>query len=90
MVTMKQQMKEDSDNPGKQHDDDGAINDDAKEDGLGGNEYFSGFEENEVVISKADDSYINASNKLTGSRNDFSQLLMGEDWYQYPGNNNYD
>ena len=43
MVTMIQQIKEESDNPGKHHDYDGIIDDDSKENGLEDNEYFDGF-----------------------------------------------
>ena len=50
---MKQQMKEDIENKGKHHDDDGAIDDDAEENGLGDNEDFDGFDENEDVTSEA-------------------------------------
>ena len=46
-------MKEDSENKGKNHDDDGAIDDDAEENGLGDNEDFDGFDENEDVTSEA-------------------------------------
>jgi len=82
IVTMTQQMKEESENQGKHHDDDGAIDDDAEENGLGDNEDFDGFDENEDVTSEADEAYMDALNKLTGSGNDVAQFLMGEDWDQ--------
>ena len=51
---MKQHMKEESKNQGKHHDDDyGAINNDTAKNGLGENEDFDGFYENEDVTSKA-------------------------------------
>ena len=46
-------MKEESDNQGKQHDYDGAIYDDAEGNGLGDNEDFDGFDDNEDVTSEA-------------------------------------
>ena len=50
---MTQQIKEYSDNQGNHHDDGGAINYDAKENWMGGNEDFYGFDENEDVTSEA-------------------------------------
>ena len=56
IVTMTQQMKEEGENPGKHHGDDGIINDDAKENGLKDDDYFDGFHKNEDVNSEADSS----------------------------------
>ena len=53
IVIMTQQMKEESENQGKHHYDDGAINDDAEENRLGENEDYDGFNENEDVTSEA-------------------------------------
>ena len=83
MVTMVQHMKEESENPGKQHDDDGIIYYDAEENVLGDDEYFHGFDDNEDATSKYYKDYMDALNNLTGSRDDVSQFLIGEDWYQY-------
>ena len=49
MMTMPHQMKSENENPGKHHDDYGN-----EEIGLGENEYFNGFDENEYVTSKDD------------------------------------
>ena len=67
---------------GKHHDDDGAINDEAKENGLGENDNFDGFDDNEDVASEADETYMDMLNKLAGSGTFVAKFLMGEDWYQ--------
>ena len=46
-------MNEDSDNQGKHHDGDDAINDNAEENGMGYNKDFNGFDKNEDVTSEA-------------------------------------
>ena len=46
-------MKEDIENQGKHHDDNGTIDDYAKVNGLEEDDYFCGFHENEDVISEA-------------------------------------
>ena len=46
IVTMIQHMKEYSENLGKNHDDDGIIDDDAKENGLEDDDDFDGFDKN--------------------------------------------
>ena len=51
IVNITHQTKEDIENQGKHHDDYGTIDNDAKENVLGENEYFDGFDENENVTS---------------------------------------
>ena len=51
---MIQQMKEESDNPGKQNGNYGIIDDYAKENWMEDDEDFDGFQENKDVTSKAD------------------------------------
>ena len=51
---MAQYINEDSENPGKKHDDDGIIDDDSKENGLEEDEDFDGFHKNEDIISEFD------------------------------------
>ena len=46
---MKQKMKEESENPGKHHDDSDIIDDDAEENGLEDGEGFDGFHKNDYV-----------------------------------------
>ena len=77
-----QQIKEESENPWKHHDYDGAVDDDAEENGLEDDEDFYGFEENEYVTSEADKIYMDVLNNITGRENNFIQFLMGEDWDQ--------
>ena len=79
---MPQQMKEYSDNMGKQHDDDGIINYDADENGLEDDEDFDIFNENEDVTREADEAYLDMLNDITGSGNNVVQFLMGEEWDQ--------
>ena len=67
---------------GKHHDDDCAINDESKENGLGENDNFDGFDDNEDVASEADETYMDMLNKLAGSGTFVAKFLMGEDWYQ--------
>ena len=55
MVNMTRQMEEESENPGKLHDDDGAINE-----WLGNDEDFYGSDENEVVTRESDNTYMDA------------------------------
>ena len=74
---MKYQNKEYRENQGKHHDDDGAVDDDAKENGLGGDDNFDGFDENEDITSKADKAYMDALKNITVSGSDVDQLLMG-------------
>ena len=80
MVTMAQQIKEESENPGKHHDDYGIIN--AEENVLKGDKDFYGFHDNEDVASKAEEAYMDALYKHTGSRKYVAQFFMGEDWDQ--------
>ena len=47
MVTMTHHMRGESENRGKHHDNDGAINDDARKNGLGYNEDFDSFDKSE-------------------------------------------
>ena len=54
IVNMTHQTMEESENPGKHHDDDGIINDDAKDNELEYNEDFYGFHNNQDVTSKGD------------------------------------
>ena len=54
IVTMIHQIKEESENTGNHHNDDGIIDDDAKENGLEDDEDFGGFHENEDVTREAD------------------------------------
>ena len=83
MMTIKQQLKEDSGNQGKQNvDDDGTINDDNNKNGLVGDEDFDGFDKNQYVISEADKAYMDEFNKSTDSGNDVAQFLIGKDWDQ--------
>ena len=67
---------------GDHHNDDGAIDDESKEYGVGDNEYFDGFGKNQDVTSKDNEAYMDALNSLTGSGNNVSQFLMGEDQNQ--------
>ena len=67
MATMTHNIKEESDNTGKHHDDDGTIDDDKEENGLGDDEDFDGFDKNEDVTSETDEVYICALNNRTGS-----------------------
>ena len=60
-------MKKERDNTGKKYDDDGTIDDGAKENVLRDNKYFYGFDENEDVTSGADNAYMDVLNKLTCS-----------------------
>ena len=53
IVIVIHQIKEESENQGKHHDDDGSINDDAEENGLRDNGDFDGFDDNEDVTSEA-------------------------------------
>ena len=53
-------MKEESENQGKHHDDDGVINDDAEENVLGENEDSDGFDDNEDVTSEALPKMVNS------------------------------
>ena len=41
---MTQKLKDESENQGKRHNDDGSIDDDAEENGLGDNKNFNGFD----------------------------------------------
>ena len=75
-------MKEESENPGKHHDDEGAINDDAEENGLGDDDNFDNFDDNEDVTREADEAYMDVLNNITGRENNVIQFLMGEDWDQ--------
>ena len=77
-----QQIKEESENPWKHHDYDGAVDDEAEENGLEDDEDFYGFEENEYVTSEADKIYMDVLNNITGNGNDVSHLLMGDNWYE--------
>ena len=79
---MPHQKKEESENQEKHHDDYGAIDIDSEEIGLGDNKDFDGFDNNEAVTSEADDAYMDPLNKSTGSGNDVTQFLMGNDWDQ--------
>ena len=63
---MTQTMNEDSDNQGKHHDGDDAINDNAEENGMGYNKDFNGFDKNEDVTRDADETYMYTLEKLTG------------------------
>ena len=64
----------------RHHDYYGIIDDDSKENRLGGYDDFDGFHENEDVTSEADGVDMGALNKLTGRGNNFSEFLMGVDW----------
>ena len=75
-------MKEESYNLGNHHKYDSDINDDTKENGLGRNEFFYGFDDNEDVTSNADKVDMYALNNITGNGNDVSHLLMGDNWYE--------
>ena len=76
---MTQHMKEESESLGKHHDDDDAIDDEAEENGLGDDDNFDGFDENEGFTNKADEAYKDVLNNITGSGKDVTQLLMGKD-----------
>ena len=74
---MTQQIKEESENPWKHHDYDGAVDDDAEENGLEDDEDFYGFEENEYVTSEADKVYMDVLNNING-RN----MLPSSSWWR--------
>ena len=74
---MTQQIKEESENPWKHHDYDGAVDDDAEENGLEDDEDFYGFEENEYVTSEADKVYMYVLNNITGRK-----MLPSSSWWR--------
>eukprot|EP00566_Odontella_aurita_P002311 CAMPEP_0113571984 /NCGR_PEP_ID=MMETSP0015_2-20120614/25852_1 /TAXON_ID=2838 /ORGANISM="Odontella" /LENGTH=1096 /DNA_ID=CAMNT_0000474985 /DNA_START=725 /DNA_END=4015 /DNA_ORIENTATION=+ /assembly_acc=CAM_ASM_000160 len=82
VVNMTEQMKEEAEKAGDDDDGDNAIDDEAEEGGDGDDEDFEGFDENEDVTSEADEAYMDALNKLTGSGSDMARFLVGEDWDQ--------
>jgi len=77
VVTMTERMKEEAER--EDDDEDGDIEEDAEE-GEGDEEDFEGFDENEDVTSEADEAYMEALNKLTGSGADVGRFLIGDDW----------
>mmetsp|Transcript_46986 Transcript_46986/g.69588 ORF Transcript_46986/g.69588 Transcript_46986/m.69588 type:complete len:1060 (+) Transcript_46986:78-3257(+) len=72
-------MKEDSEKKDDGEDDD-VLEDDAgnQEDEDEDDEY--GFAEDEDVTNEDDEAYMEALNKLSGSGNDISRFLVGDDW----------
>ena len=72
-----QQIKEESENPWKHHDYDGAVDDDAEENGLEDDEDFYGFEENEYVTSEAYKIYMDVLNNITGRK-----MLPSSSWWR--------
>ena len=48
--------------------------------GLGDDEDFYGFEDNDDVVSKDEKYYMDSLKNITGRGNDVSQLIVGEDW----------
>jgi len=78
VVKMTEAMKVDAE---KEEDDDDAhaIEDEAED---GDDDDFEGFGEDEDVTSDADEAYMDALNKLSGSGSDVARFLIGEDWDQ--------